>query len=155
MTQSKTKRIEYIDALRGFAIFLVVIHHIYVHCTHVYATYSYNHYIEQVQMPLFFFVSGFVFLKVREWNILEIRQFFSKKITPLIVSPLLFMIVFLKISDGNVLSALFDEAKGGYWFTFSLFEYFVIYVITTKIGLLLRGNLVAIDVLQLLVGLLL
>lgn len=61
---STTKRIEYIDALRGFTMILVVLQHV--------ATFGWelplgapniHTYLAQIRMPLFFFISGFVLYK--------------------------------------------------------------------------------------------
>ena len=55
-----TKRIEYIDAMRGFTMLLVVMFH--VEWTFWGSDYGYNSFIEVFRMPLFFFISGWVFL---------------------------------------------------------------------------------------------
>lgn len=61
MTQvTSTKRIEWIDALRGFAILMVVMGHIYDHGFCIEGT-SFNNFYNGFHMPLFFFISGCFF----------------------------------------------------------------------------------------------
>ena len=61
----KTHRIEYIDALRGFTMLLVVYGHILVHCFDFDFTTepSFNSIISLIRMPIFFFISGFIMYK--------------------------------------------------------------------------------------------
>ena len=57
---TSTKRIEWIDALRGFAILMVVMGHIYDHGFCIVGT-SFNNFYNGFHMPLFFFLSGCFF----------------------------------------------------------------------------------------------
>lgn len=53
-----TQRIQYVDAMRGLAMVMVVISHIFVLCLNYVPIY--NELISiQFQIPLFFFISGF------------------------------------------------------------------------------------------------
>lgn len=66
------KRIEYIDAMRGFTIFLVVMTHVTIFGLGFYGsdTFSYREIAESFYMPLFFFISGFVLYKAgMEWSL--------------------------------------------------------------------------------------
>lgn len=64
---NKTKRIEYIDALRGFTIILVIYAHVvfssYGENGGSLESFSFNDIFLSFRMPLFFFISGFVFLR--------------------------------------------------------------------------------------------
>lgn len=119
-------RIEYIDAMRGFTMLLVV-------CSHV-ETFmvgsplkSINALLGEFQMPLFFFVSGFVAYKNNLlYGINEIKTLFKKKIFVLVLSPLLFMFLYCYIKNHDFVRSLFLIDKAGYWFTFVLFELFII-----------------------------
>ena len=62
MTPSGTKRIGYIDALRGFTMFLVVVMHVGAMCFGPPAP-SFHSILKLIRMPMFFLVSGFVFYK--------------------------------------------------------------------------------------------
>ena len=59
------KRIEYIDAMRGMAMFMVIVYHISFGCFH-----SENIITKivnvQLELPLFFFISGFFANKIRK-----------------------------------------------------------------------------------------
>lgn len=127
----KTLRIEYIDAMRGFTMFLVVLGHCAFFCMgDVGRENIYLDVFQSFRMPLFFFVSGLVFYKEnRIWRGEEIKVFFTKKLQVQIISPLLFFLIFVYLNKIDLLSALFDPLKSGYWFTFTLFEYFCLFVV--------------------------
>lgn len=125
-----TKRIEYIDALRGFTMFLVVAHHISNLCFNVLGEgqRSITLYLLQIRMPLFFFISGFVLYKVGVvWDVKQVVRFFKKKIPVQLISPFLFFFTFVYIEGKDLVECIFSDAKAGYWFTFVLFEFFVFY----------------------------
>ena len=125
----QTKRIEYIDALRGFAMILVVYFHIPSYCLGN-AYIGFNDILEWVRMPLFFFISGFVFYKAdRIWNGETIRKVMKKKFMVQIIPMAVFMTLFLILFD-YMEPASFGSDKKGYWYTFVLFEYFVLYIET-------------------------
>lgn len=126
MEQSKTNRIGYIDAMRGVAMILVVYSHISAYSFGSY-TIAYNDILERLRMPVFFFISGWVFYKPRSWNWTEICQITSKKFAVQIVPSVVFMLLYLYAFDMMDVSALGSD-KRGYWFTFVLFEFFLIYI---------------------------
>lgn len=125
MASGGTKRIEYIDALRGFTMFLVVVMHVGGMCFAPSAG-SFHSILKLVRMPMFFLISGFVFYKASVvWNWQHIKAFFKKKIPVQLLSPLLFYLVYLHIHKIGLYDGLFDGPKQGFWFTFVLFEFFV------------------------------
>lgn len=132
-----TKRIEYIDALRGFTMMLVVSVHIYSMCfmqgnVHEYDL-SYNNFFGLFRMPLFFFISGFVFYKSnRIWDITSLKEFITSKVRVQILSTLVFFFIFCLLFRREIKVSLFDSQKLGYWFTYILFIYFVLYIIIDK-----------------------
>lgn len=127
--QTGTKRIEYIDALRGFTMFLVVVCHVSYFCFGVFGReFSLTAYLIQVRMPLFFFISGFVMYKADVvWNVNQIVKFFKKKIPVQLISPFIFFAIFVYVFDKDLIQGLFEVGKFGYWFTFVLLVYYVIY----------------------------
>lgn len=128
MEQSVTKRIGYIDALRGFAMILVVYFHISAYGFGSYET-GYNGIIERFRMPIFFFISGWLFYKAdRIWNWESIVDLLKKKWMQLIIPTAIFMILYLVIFGYWDFSSLGSDKKG-YWFTFVLFEFIAIYII--------------------------
>ena len=123
----QTKRIEYIDALRGLAMILVLYFHIPSYCMGN-AYIGFNDILEWVRMPLFFFISGFVFYKAdRIWNSNTIKSILKKKFMVQIIPMAVFMTLFLVLFD-YMEPASFGSDKKGYWYTFVLFEYFVLYI---------------------------
>ena len=126
----QTKRIEYIDALRGFTMLLVVYSHVATFCWQVtYKGISINDYLLQIRMPMFFFISGFVLFKAGiVWNIKQTVHFFRKKIPVQILSPFLFFAIYTYTHKIPLIEGIYDVFKEGYWFTFVLFIYYVFYV---------------------------
>lgn len=123
------QRIGYIDALRGFTMFLVVLEHVAALCWGIVGKgISIHDYLVQVRMPLFFFISGFVLYKPDvEWNARHIIKFFKKKIPVQLISPFIFFVLFLHVKGVPLTDGLMDMHKAGYWFTLALLEFFVIY----------------------------
>ena len=128
--QTGTKRIEYIDALRGFTMFLVVVCHVSLFCFGVFGRgYTYVAFVLQWIMPLFFFISGFVMYKADvTWNVNQIVKFFKKRIPVLLITPFIFFAIYVFTFDKSMMEGLFEVGKFGYWFTFVLFVYYAIYV---------------------------
>jgi surface polysaccharide O-acyltransferase-like enzyme len=118
------KRIEYIDAMRGLAMLLVVIGHVHV--------FSFNHTDNvlfqilslEIQIPLFFMVSGFL-VKIPQC---KYWSFCKKKAFLLCVPASIFMTINIWINNHDSITVLgSDMYKDGYWFTFSLFEFTVLF----------------------------
>lgn len=127
----KNKRIEYIDAMRGFTMLLVVMAHVsnFVLGAYFSDVFCFSRLFGQFRMPLFFFISGFFVYKPGIiWTISRSANFLSKKIVVQIVSPCIFMIAFLVCQNRSVSEALYDVNKSGYWFTFTLYEFYVLYI---------------------------
>lgn len=122
MEETTTKRIGYIDALRGMAMILVVYFHIsaYGFCSYIM---GYNDIIERFRMPLFFFISGWLFKYIDRPTIEIIKQKFMVQIVPTAFFLLLYLYVFDYLSFAS-----FGSDKKGYWFTYVLFEFFAIYL---------------------------
>lgn len=124
-----TKRIEFIDAMRGFTIFLVVLSHVAMFCVNATESRSLiSEYCDQVMNQLFFLVSGFVIYKAGEvWNLDYVVRFFKKRITVLLLFPLLFFLAYMHVNGFNILEGFFHEPKHGYWYTYTLFIFLVFY----------------------------
>lgn len=131
------KRIEYIDAMRGFTMLLVVMHHVETSCFGGRVP-SYNDFFITFRMPLFFFISGWVLYKADTiWNINHTFSFLKKKFMVQIIPTLFFVSIYAYHYNHPYWWE--RELKYGYWFTLMLFVYFVLYafynlVITNKLG---------------------
>lgn len=127
MNSNTGNRVEYIDALRGMTMILVVYSHIAHWCLdNVYM--GYNDVFIRFRMPIFFFISGWVFYKAsRIWDNNTISNILKKKFMVQIIPFLFFMSLYMYLFNEPAYHSSF-EGKFGYWFTFSLFEYFVIYI---------------------------
>lgn len=135
---NKTKRIEYIDALRGLTIILVIYSHINTTLIDLDSdVFSFNNIFISFRMPLFFFISGFVLYKDNlfvTWN--QVRVFLIKKAKVQIIPTLFFLAVFIIIFRLDIKAVLESSVKGGYWFTLILFVYFCSY---SMFSLILRS----------------
>lgn len=127
MEPNTNNRIEYIDALRGITMILVVYHHItFWSLDNV--NMAYNEIFVRFRMPTFFFISGWLFYKVdRIWNKDTVCSILRKKFMVQIIPFLFFMLLFMYLFNGPEYKTSF-ESKYGYWFTLSLFEFFAIYI---------------------------
>ncbi|MBQ8065433.1 MAG: acyltransferase family protein [Prevotella sp.] len=122
-------RIGYIDAMRGFTMIFVVYCHVLIFGFGSDAL-GYNDVISKFRMPLFFFISGWVFYKAgRIWTFAEVKSILWKKFLVQIIPFLVFMLLFLYVFDLLDPSS-FGNDKSGYWFTYVLFAFFVLYVIS-------------------------
>lgn len=134
-----TKRIEYIDAMRGFTMLLVVYSHILFYgyttsfCNDISMGgefLSFNALFIQFRMPLFFFISGFILYKGNYvWNRNESLSFLVKKAKVQLIPTFFFLSIYSFVTDASLFECCISSSKGGYWFTIALFEYFFIYVI--------------------------
>ena len=128
-TNLNQNRIQYIDAMRGFTILLVIYHHVLLKCVSS-DSFSFNDIFIVFRMPLFFFVSGFVLYKSSKiWNLTFSLQFLKKKFAIQVVSTLFFLFLADTIFKNNYVDSLFSFAKNGYWFTLTLFEYFILFTL--------------------------
>lgn len=150
-----TKRIGYIDAIRGFTILLVVMSHVsgFGLGFNGSNTFSYRIIVESFFMPLFFFISGFVLYKTdRIWTVIDTWKFLVGKVSFLLVAPLIFMLALSQVKGNTFIEILFSNMKGGYWFTFSLFEYYVIYAVSRQLGFYMKFKNLVEDVFLLIIG---
>lgn len=141
--KKSTCRIQYIDAMRGFTIFLVVMTHVSTFGLGFSGsdTFTYNDIFGTFRMPLFFFISGFVLYKAdSDWNFNNTFNFIKKKISVQLIGPLLFLVASAVTRKINFMDALFDFEKAGYWFTFTLFEFYLLYIFSQQIVRLFKAN---------------
>ena len=126
-----SERIGYIDALRGYTMILVVLCHVSAEYCNVPHNPGHFHYItSEFNIPLFFFVCGFVFYKKGVvWEITNSLKYLWKMIPILIVFPFIIFCVYVFFKDKSLVESITNKFKSGYWFTFTLFTYYVIYAV--------------------------
>lgn len=135
--QSPTKRIGYIDALRGFTMILVVSAHV-AYLSHIEIN-SYSRFFLLFRMPLFFFISGFILHKnEHNWNITNGIKFLSKKFLVQIIPTAIFLSIYMFVFSLPI--DTFNGTYYGYWFTVTLFEFFVVYILC---NMLIKSQLIS------------
>ncbi|MBQ8153517.1 MAG: acyltransferase [Prevotella sp.] len=121
------ERIQYIDAMRGFTMILVIYSHVCVFCFKEYFI-AFNDVLFLLRMPCFFFISGWLFYKAtRVWDKTTVRQVIHNKFMVQIIPTFIFLALHERTHFFHQLGAF----KGGYWFTFALFVYFCIYIFSS------------------------
>lgn len=121
------RRIGYIDAMRGMTMILVVYAHICHFCLGD-ATMGFNRIFFLFRQPCFFFISGWLFEPVcRRPFLANVRHKFMVQIVPTVIFLLL-------LAPPPEFFHQLGTLKGGYWFTFVLFEFFVLYMLFERAG---------------------
>ena len=130
---SSVKRLEWLDALRGFTMFLVVANHTYGFGFDTNTKYSmFMSLCLLFRMPLFFFISGFLAYKASfSWNLRDTGSLVAKKLRVQIIPTLVFMTAEIALMAKNFWDRMGEAwespTKGGYWFTMVLLLMFLIY----------------------------
>lgn len=120
-------RLDYLDALRGFTIFLVVyLHIIMLQVNHVDVL---GFVFQRIRMPMFFFISGFFSFGIN--NVTTLKRRVINRVRRQLWPTLIVFYLFILVFSVPLLEALINESKEGYWFTICLFETFVIYALVT------------------------
>ena len=115
------KRIEYIDALRGFTMILVVFAHVEAYGIFGMQYTSFLGTIFQLfRMPLFFFISGYIAYKSYPPS----KDLVLKKLRVQIIPATIFALIYCHF---NISGFIHDAAKAGYWFTYVLLEMLLMY----------------------------
>lgn len=133
ISAGKGTRIEYIDALRGFTMLLVVMFHVFVFSYRGWDfryNSSYGIFFSTFRMPLFFFISGFIYYKYeRRWDMANGFDFIKKKALIQLVPTAVFSLAYIYCFGGMTVDRLYrhivDFDKSGYWFTIELFIFFI------------------------------
>ncbi|MBR5510917.1 MAG: acyltransferase [Bacteroidaceae bacterium] len=134
-TTKPTKRIEYMDALRGLTMILVVFAHVEMTSFgYIIPTYINSLFISFF-MPLFFWVSGFMAYKAGiEWNWPTWWKMSKKKsfilLVPTFVVGLIYTYAYFNADFKEFIT---HNGKLGYWFTIVLLEIFLVVYTTNTI----------------------
>lgn len=122
------ERLVHIDILKGIAIIMVVMGHMFVPYTS-YLDSSVNQLIYSVHMPLFFFLSGYVF-HLKLYGKFEVIRTICKRTLTLLLPFLSFSALYCfaySLSYGNMI--VNNEMHNGYWFTLVLWEIILISIL--------------------------
>jgi len=132
---SNKQRLEWLDAMRGFTMILVVAYHVMLIGMKFQIKDSTSMaFFLLFRMPLFFFISGFLAYKPDiNWTGGKLSMMIWKKIKIQMIPTIVFLLVATcllrkNFSDG-LTTALRDPSKGGYWFTWALLWMFIIYYV--------------------------
>lgn len=130
MSKQKNKgRIEYIDALRGFTMILVVFAHVETYMLEIEpnSTFVSSLFIS-FRMPLFFFISGYIaYKKDVQWDFAYYSRNIAKKLRIQLIPTFFFGLLYTYLfSIGNFSDFVINYHKFGYWFTLCLLGMFVI-----------------------------
>lgn len=120
-------RLGYIDAIRGFAMLIVVYGHVNFFSFKI--TPFIGTITGAIQMPLFFFISGCLVYKANSQcsiksSCLKLWDKFKMLIVPAMVMGVLYSYLMLRKSP---LDFVMEHMKYGYWFPISLFSMYVVY----------------------------
>ena len=121
------QRIEYIDAMRGFTMILVVFAHVCYFCMEA-PLMGYNRIFYLFRLPCFFMISGWLFEPIASRPFKEVIR--HKAMVQLLPT---FIFLLLLAPPPEFFHQL-GTLKGGYWFTFVLFEFFVLYLLIARLG---------------------
>ncbi len=143
----KKPRLEWLDALRGFTMIMVVAYHV---CQNTFLLdpkmSSSMPFLVLFRMPLFFFVSGFLAYKATlVWDLQTLGSLLLKKMRVQIIPTLVFFLFSLAVLYKGpywdvLIEKLVSPTKGGYWFTIALLWMFVIYYIFSYFESKLKWN---------------
>lgn len=128
------KRIEWLDAMRGITMILVVAYHVAQHgFVEQEKSSAALPFLVLVRMPLFFFVSGFLAYKARfQWTLEATGRLLGRKAWVQVVPALIFILIMatFKMRGGfadNMAQLMASSTKRGYWFTWVLLQMFAVY----------------------------
>ena len=116
------QRVEYIDAMRGFTMILVVYSHICHFCLGD-SLLGFNATFFLFRLPCFVMLSGWLFGPVAQ------RSFVANVCHKFMVQIIPTFIFLLLLAPPPEFFHQLGALKGGYWFTFVLFEFFILYML--------------------------
>ena len=129
----KKPRLEWLDAMRGFTMILVVANHVaqigFLQSAKLSSSLSF---LMLFRMPLFFFISGFLAYKASlHWDLPTLGRMTAKKLRIQIIPTVVFFFFAAAVlypSFWPAVETTFQSpTKGGYWFTLALLYMFIIY----------------------------
>ena len=135
-----TKRINYIDAMRGFTMTLVVFAHVLSSTFDIRETFLSELFIT-FRMPMFFFISGFIAYKAVElWTGKLYYSMLLKKLKVQIIPATVFYCLYCFYLGHNPIWHFLSNGFLGYWFTFTLLGMFLIYFTASWLAHIAKCN---------------
>ena len=131
----KKERLEWLDAMRGFTMILVVAFHVsQMGFGLPVKTSSSLPFLLLFRMPLFFFISGFLAYKAGlNWTWPVFCQMMGKKLRIQLIPTIVFFLLGAAVITPNFLTTvekwIHIPTKGGYWFTIALLWMFIAYYV--------------------------
>lgn len=122
--------------MRAFSIFFVVFGHVLTQSVGLNNDDSaVNEVIWTFRLPMFFMVSGYFAYKIpQKWTWGYLKDIYTRKFFAQEVGPLIFCTLLLFCSHSATPWGAFHGDVQGYWFTFALFKFFIIYTILSLMG---------------------
>lgn len=124
-------REEWIDCLRGITMLLVVMMHFEAECGR---WMDFSKWVSMIRMPLFVFISGyFTYSPKIVWSpgSLVIGHYFRRLkliIWPSLVILVLYLPFYMDVYDFTLKDVIYKNTMAGYWYTFAIFEMFLLCV---------------------------
>lgn len=118
-----SKRVLWIDVLRGITMLLVVYSHVNTQIVDLPFS-RFNSVIVTFRMPLFFFISGFFIYNVN-YDLVLLRRRAINRLYRQLYPTVIFFTIYVVLAQGcGWREALFADSKAGYWFTYLSVLYF-------------------------------
>lgn len=137
-------RLYHFDVVKGVAIFLVVIGHVLTFCIRDIDRAPLFKFIEQIHMPMFFFISGY-FSNKAGFAMPKIISRFRQLMIPGAIMLFLWSLYFPHSGLQSPLDVSFsgtvtNEYKNGYWFPYVLFAIILIYSILVPLFRIIKND---------------
>lgn len=120
-------RIEFFDAIKAFTIFCVVYWHVSIF------TGITDSPLNRIYMPffltLFFFISGYFSYNGGTMTLQDCVKKVFKRCKAILIPTIIMCILYSLYSGKTASQVLFNNMKGGYWFTFVAFEIYLFYIL--------------------------
>ena len=133
---NQTERLEWLDFMKGVAIFLVVLGHVFIMDFNKRPLIA--EYIYSFHMPFFFLLTGILSYKSIHkplWNVIKRKAY-------TLLMPFVTVGLFYSVLYDDLHRFLFDEYHAGYWFMLSIFLTWLFFIISVKIASLIKNNLI-------------
>ncbi|MDE7411090.1 MAG: acyltransferase [Paramuribaculum sp.] len=138
MSETKISRLDYIDALRGAMILMVVYFHLIFRIDPFGSGFhsDFAEAMRSIRMPLFFFITGFLACAI--YNPALFKKRLHNRMRRQLVPTVIIFIIYIVVTRKGFTGAVMSDNKAGYWFTYSLVQVWLIYAILALIFSRLR-----------------